>query len=183
MLYYTESGFFQWLGPHFKMGLWLGFRWTCNIFRNMFDLRTYTCVFSLYSMVLLSESVKGVADRVAGWNALTSGWWSHGDGLHYFLWPLREQEGKEGGDEWRWVVPAARTAGEAHSGLPACLIYSAGRALCTPHHLPFCPLAVLFHSVVDAEKVRGHRTDTGVVHIWLSVGVLYFDGKSTGDVP
>lgn len=119
-----------------------------------------------------------------GWmkSSLTGGWWRLGDGLHYFLWPLREQEGKEGGDEWRWVVPAARTAGEAHSGLPACLIYSAGRALCTPHHLPFCPLAVLLLSIVDAEKVRGHRTDTGVAHIWLSVGVLYFDGESTRDV-
>lgn len=63
---------------------------------------------------------------------------------------------------------------------PACL--SDGRALCTPHHLPFCPLAVLLLSIVDAEKVRGHRTDTGVAHIWLSVGVLYFDGESTRDV-
>ncbi len=122
-----------------------------------FGPRTYTCVFSQLLYWLLSESVK----RVAGWNALMSGWWSRGDGLHYFLWPLREQEGKEGGDEWRWVVPAARTAGEAHSGLPACLIYSRGRALCTPHHCHFA-LAVLLRSVVDAEKVRGHRTDTAL---------------------
>lgn len=72
----------------------------------------------------------------------------------------RKRRWEKAGDKWRWAVPTAKTVGEAHSGLPACLIYSAGRALCIPHHLPFCPLAALLHSTFDVEKVRGHRTDT-----------------------
>lgn len=159
---------------------WLSFRWTCAI---SFGWTTYTyiCSHLLYWWCFQRAS----KDPLTGWLdemlSLVGG--EDVEMVCTTLWPLREQEGKEGGDEWRWVVPAARTAGEAHSGLPACLIYSTGRALCTPHHLPFCPLAVCLHSVVDAEKVRGHRADTGIVHIWLSVGVFYSDGKSTGDMP